>query len=111
MNGIKQFGRLTIFVAEPLNEGRVIGRSLRFSGLRAELAHFPGVARVQEFVQVAWTTLGDDVLYLLVHDVFVARQIVPRAKHADWRGEAGAMLHVREQKGIRRTRMMRVMNN
>src|SRR6202022_531146 len=83
----------------------------RFSSLQEELAHFPGVAGVQDFVQIAWAALSNDILYLLVHDVFVARQVVPCAKYTNGGREAGAMLHVREQEGVGRTRMMRVVND
>jgi len=63
---------------------------------------------VQQLVQVTGTALGDDVFDLLIHDVFIARQIVPRAEHADGGGESGAMLHVRKQESVRGARMVRV---
>jgi len=105
-----------VYTGNPLaqkstNAGRIAKLSFRFLDVRAELAHFPGVAGVQEFVQVARAALGDDVLYLLVHDVLVAGQVVPCAKDADGRGETGAMLHVGEQEGVRRAGMMRVVND
>src|SRR5437773_689474 len=75
------------------------------------LLHFPDVPCTQEFVQVSGTALGDDFLDLVLHDVFVTRQIVPCAENADGGWEAGAMLHVGEQKRIRGTRMMRVVNH
>src|ERR1700732_1766741 len=75
------------------------------------LTHVPGIACVKNFVEIAGAALGDYVLYLLVHDVFVPRQIVPGAKHADGCGEAGAMFHVRKQKCVRGTGMMRVVND
>ena len=42
--------------------------------------------------------------------VFVARQVIPGAQHADGSGEAWAMLHVREQESVSGARMMRVMD-
>src|SRR5690242_18771052 len=47
------------------------------------LLHFPDVAGAEELVQVAGTFLGDDFLNLILHDVFVARQIIPSAEDAD----------------------------
>jgi hypothetical protein len=60
------------------------------------LANFPGIAGVEEFVQITGATLGDHVLNLLVHHVFVAGQVVPRPEDADGSGESRPMLHVRE---------------
>ena len=76
-----------------------------------ELFHFPCVARPEKLREIARPTLRDNVLDLLIHDVFVARKIVPRAKHADGRGETWAMLHVRKQEGVGRARVMSVMHN
>src|SRR5439155_19327376 len=88
------------------------GQTSWFSrALTGWLLHFPDVPCTQEFVQVSGTALGDDFLDLVFHDVFVTRQIVPCAENADGGWEAGAMLHVREQKRIRGTRMMRVVNH
>src|ERR1700682_3963091 len=71
-------------------------------------AHFPGIAGMQEFVQVARATLGNYVFDLLIHHVLIAGQVVPGAKHADGCWESGTMLHVRKQEGVRRPGMMRV---
>ncbi len=76
-----------------------------------ELFYFPGVAGTEELREIAWSTLGNNVLNLLVHDVFIARKVVPCAKHANRRWEAGTMLHMRKQESIGRARMMRIMNN
>ena len=64
------------------------------------LANFPSIAGAQNLVQVAGATLGNYVFDLLDHDVFIARQIIPGAKHPYRRGEAGTTLHVGEQKGV-----------
>ena len=65
-----------------------------WSKQEAALANFPSIASVQELVQVAWAALGNYIFNLLVHHVFIAWEIVPGTKHTDWRGKAGAMLHV-----------------
>ena len=75
------------------------------------LLYFPGVTRAEEFGKIAWAALGDDVLDLLVHHIFVAREIIPRAKNADRSGEARAVLHVREQEGVGGPRVMRVVDH
>src|SRR5204863_10155788 len=59
---------------------------------------------------IAGATLGEDVVKLLVHDVFVTRDLVPGTEHADGSGEAFAMFHVREEKSVGRARMMRVVD-
>src|SRR5437773_6710 len=74
------------------------------------LLYFPGVAGAQQLPKVAGAALGDDVLDLLVHDVFVARKIIPGPENADRGGEAWPVLHVREQEGVRRTRVVRVVH-
>src|SRR6266851_2917736 len=63
---------------------------------KRKLLHFPSVARAKKFGQVAGTALGDDVLDLLVHHIFVAREIIPRAKNADRRGEARAVFDLHD---------------
>src|SRR5713226_9268289 len=75
------------------------------------LLYFPSVAGAKEFAEVAAAALGDNVFDLLVHHVFVAREIVPGAKNADGRWEARPMLHVREQEGVGRPRVVRVMHH
>src|SRR5271163_1121157 len=62
------------------------------------LFHFPGVSRTQQFSQVARTTFGNDGGNLFVYDVFITREVIPGAQHADRRWEPGAVLHVRKQK-------------
>ena len=59
------------------------------------LFHFPDVPGTQKLVQVAGTALGDDFLNLVLHDIFVAGQIIPSPENADRGREAGAVLHVR----------------
>jgi hypothetical protein len=76
-----------------------------------ELFHFPGIAGAQELAQVAGTSLRDDSLNLLIHHVFVARHVIPRAEDSDGRGEIRAMLHVRELEGIGRPGMVNIMND
>ena len=60
-----------------------------------DLAYFPSVAGAQELGKVPGAALGNYVLDLLVHHVFVAREIIPGAQNADRSGEAGPVLHVR----------------
>src|SRR5258708_10379715 len=79
--------------------------------MKRRLLYFPGVARAKKLGEVAATALGDDVFDLLVHHVFVARHIAPRAENSDGRGEIRAVLHVRELEGVCRTRMVRVVND
>ena len=50
-------------------------------------------------------------LHLLADHIFITRQVVPGAEHADGSGEAGAMFHMRKQERIGRTRMVSVMNH
>jgi len=54
----------------------------RLSGLRfaGKLTNLPGVAGAKEFGEIAGAALGNDVLDLLVHGVFIAREVVPRAR-------------------------------
>src|SRR6202050_399780 len=75
------------------------------------LADFPGVAGVQELTEVARTAFGDHVFDLLIHYVFVAREVVPGAEDSDGRRETRAKLHVREQEGVRGPRVVRVVDN
>src|SRR5260370_32541942 len=75
------------------------------------LLYFPGVARPKKLTEVAGTALGEDVLDLLVHHVFVAGKIVPSAKNADRRGEARPVLHVRKQEGVGSPRVVRVVHH
>src|ERR1700682_1047413 len=72
---------------------------------------FPGVARAKELAEIAAAALGDDVFDLLVHHVFVAWHVAPRAENPDGRWEIRAVLHVRELKGVCRTRMVRIVND
>ena len=58
------------------------------------LLYFPRVAGSKKFAQVATPALGDDVLDLLVHHVFVTRHITPRAEDADGCWEIRAVFHV-----------------
>src|SRR5262245_14771488 len=71
----------------------------------------PGVASAQEFSKVAAAALRLHIGNLLVDDVFVAGKIVPGTENADGSGEAFAVLHMGEQKRVRGTRMMRVVND
>src|SRR5437879_8732937 len=82
-----------------------------FSLARRLLLHFPGVARSKKFAKVAGTALGDDVLDLLAHHVFVARKIVPSAENADGRGETWPVLHMREQEGVGWPRVVGVVHH
>src|ERR1700730_1595672 len=75
------------------------------------LLHFPGVAGVKQLVEITGAALGDYVFNLLVHDVLIARQIIPRAENAQGRGESWAVLHVGEQKSVGRPGMVRVMHD
>ncbi len=85
--------------------------SLEFRPGGGGLANLPGVAGAEKFGEIAGAALGDDVFDLVVHDVFVAREVVPGAQNADGGGEAGAMLHVREQESVRGARVVRVMDD
>src|SRR5258708_37977381 len=80
-------------------------------GGSGKLFHFPGVARAKELSEIAAAALGDDVFDLLVHHVFVARHVAPRAENHDGRWEVRALLHVRELKGVCRARMVRIVND
>src|SRR5260370_30567476 len=77
---------------------------------KRRLLHFPSVSRAKELAQVAAAALGDYVFDLLVHHVFVAWHVAPRAENSDGRGEIRAVLHVRELEGVCRTRMVRIVN-
>src|SRR5256885_15114942 len=93
--------------------GNAANSSIRqgaFSGKR-RLLYFPGVTRTKELAEVAAPALGDDVPDLLVHHVFVAWHIAPRAENPDGRGEVRPMLHVRELEGVCRTRVVRIVNH
>src|SRR5437879_9988043 len=85
--------------------------SAAFGSQEAARANFPSIAGVQELVQIARAALGNYIFDLLVHHVFITWQIVPGTKHADRGGEARPMLHMREQKGVGRPRMMRIVDN
>ncbi len=76
-----------------------------------ELLHFPGVAGAKEFGEVTGTTLGDDGLDLLVHDIFVAWDVAPGTEDADGSGKIGAAFHVGELEGVGGERMMRVVDD
>ena len=71
----------------------------------------PSVASAKKLGKVAGAALGDDVFNLLIHDVFIAREIVPGAQDADWGREAGTMLHVRVQESLGRARVVRVVHD
>ena len=73
----------------------VSGKKAAFA-VNQRLLYFPGVAGPQKLPKVAGAALGDDVLDLLVHDVFVSRKIIPGSENADRRGEARPVLHMRE---------------
>src|SRR5713226_206585 len=62
---------------------------------KRRLLHFPSVARAKKLGEVAATALGDYVFDLLVHHVFVAWHVAPRAENSDGRWEVRALLHVR----------------
>ena len=51
------------------------------------------------------------VANLLIDDVFVAWKIVPGAQNAYRSREAFAVLHVREEEGVGRARVMRVVDD
>src|ERR1700675_685135 len=72
--------------------------------------YFPGVAGAKQFGEVALAALGLDVADLVGDEVFVARDVVPGAKDADGSGEAGTLLHVREEEGVGGARMFLVVN-
>src|SRR6266436_8633822 len=78
--------------------------------LDKKLLHFPGVTSAKKFAEVAPPALGDDVLDLLVHHIFIARQIIPGAKNSDGCGETGPMFHVGEQEGVGRPWMVGVVH-
>src|SRR5260370_8852441 len=80
-------------------------------GGSGKLFHVPGVARAKELAEITAAALGDDVFDLLVHHVFVAWHVAPRAENPDGRWEVRAVLHVRELEGVCRTRMMRIVND
>jgi len=77
----------------------------------AEAISLPRCRRAKELAEIAAAALGDDVFDLLVHHVFVARYVAPRAENPDGRWEVRAVLHVRELEGVCRTRMVRVVND
>src|SRR5271156_21971 len=76
------------------------GAQERGTGRKPVLLYFPGVAGLEELVEVAGAALGDYVLKLLGHYVFVAGEVVPGAEDADGSRESGPVLHVREQEGV-----------
>src|SRR5712692_11663585 len=78
---------------------------------KRRLLYFPGVARAKKLGEVAATALGDDVFDLLVHHVFVARHIAPRAENSDGRWEIRAVLHVRKLESVGGARMMGIVND
>ena len=55
--------------------------------------------------------VAERVKKIVNYHVFVARQVIPRAENADRCREPRAMLHVREQEGVRRPRVMRIVND
>src|SRR5712692_5079274 len=67
-----------------------------------KLFHFPGVARAQHLPEVARAAFGDDFLDLILHHVFVARQIIPSAENAEGCRETRPVFHVGKQESIRR---------
>src|ERR1700737_628578 len=73
--------------------------------------NFPSIASVEKFVEVTSATLGDDIFDLLIHHVFVTRQVVPGTQHADRSWETRAVFHMREEESVGWTRVMRVMNH
>src|SRR5207245_7614791 len=75
------------------------------------LLNFPGVAGAKEFREIALTALGDDLGNLRVHDVLVAREIVPGAQDAERSRESRPVFHVREQEGIGGPGVMRVVDH
>src|SRR5712691_8348155 len=77
----------------------------------ALLLNFPCVAGKKEFREIALTAFGDDLGNLRIHDVLVAREIVPGAEDADRSGETGTVFHVREQEGIGGPGVMRVVDH
>src|SRR5712691_9984537 len=96
------------FSALALGDKEVVTRS-RSTTARASL-HYPGVAGAKKFRDIARAALGDDVANLMIHQILVARDIVPRAKHADGRRESRPLLHVRQHEGITRARMFLVVD-
>src|ERR1700722_16153237 len=79
--------------------------------LSLKLFHFPGVACAKKFREIAGASLCNNVLDLLVHDVFIAGKIIPRTKHADRRWETRPMLHVRKEERVRSAWMMCVVDD
>ncbi len=71
---------------------------------------FPRVACVKELREVAGSALRLYVANLVGNHVFVARDIAPRAQHADRSGESGAEFHLRKQEGVRRARIVLVVD-
>src|SRR5579872_6515627 len=85
-------------------------RFKRSKRLCVGLANFPGVAGVEEFFEIAGTALGDDGLNLLVHDIFIARDIGPRTENADRSRESRSQFPVGEGEGVIRTWVMHIVD-
>src|SRR5260370_12347703 len=95
------------FSALALGDKEVVTRS--GSAPRASL-HYPGVAGAKKFRDITRAALGDHVANLMIHQILIARNIVPRAKHTNRCRESRALLHVREHERIRGTRMLLVVD-
>ena len=76
-----------------------------------DLFHFPGIAGAKKFRQIASAPLGDNIVYLLIHYVFIARHVTPGAEDADGRRKVRAVLHVRELESVRGTGMVGIVND
>src|SRR5260370_6568192 len=96
------------FSALALGDKEVVTRS-RSTTARASL-HYPGVTGAKKFRDIARAALGDDVANLMIHQILIARNIIPRAKHANRCRESRALLHVREHEGIARAGMFLVVD-
>src|SRR5260221_5725583 len=75
------------------------------------LLYFPDVAAAEQLVEVSGAFLLDDAGDLFVDHVFVAREVVPGAQNADGGREAGAVLHMGEQEGVGRARVVRIVDD
>src|SRR5262249_4114621 len=74
------------------------------------LVNFPGIAGWQQPGEVARAALRLHIANLHGNRVFVARRIRPGSKHANRSRKPRHLFHMREQEGIRRLRIMLVVD-
>jgi hypothetical protein len=53
-------------------------KSREGSALSRRLLYFPGVSSAKELRQIPGAALGDNIVYLLIHYIFIARNVFPR---------------------------------